>query len=112
MLWHQVSPSRLLSQCCGGIAGRDLPPNCFGQGAANVDHLKLGAPRHLVAQRDGVGNDQGREAAVVDSVDGFAAEDTVCVKFVSAAVQETTIYVARERPGTTMNQKLNGSTHE
>lgn len=56
------------------------PANGLGNGAADVDDLDLGAALLLVTERDGVGDDDLGQAALVDSVDGTAAQNTVCLK--------------------------------
>lgn len=53
------------------------PPDGLGQRPADVDDLELGAPLQLVAQGHRVGDDDLGQHALVDVVDGRAAEDAV-----------------------------------
>lgn len=53
------------------------PADGFGESAADVDDRDLGAAFRLVAEGHGVGDDDAGEGAVVDGVDGLAAEDAV-----------------------------------
>lgn len=60
-----------------GGATRGIPPNGFGKSAADIDDLELGAALGLVAEGDGVGNDDAGQAAPVDGFDGVSAENAV-----------------------------------
>ena len=53
------------------------PPDGFGNGGAHVDDPDLLAAVDLVAEGHGVGDDDLGEDAVVEDVDGVAAQDAV-----------------------------------
>lgn len=49
----------------------------LGNGRADVDNTKLGAPLHLVAEWHSVGDHQGGEDASVQGLNGIARQNTV-----------------------------------